>query len=51
MPIHFEVGALMGSARNDAPPTSNGLAGMPFIRVKGYAIMAEVRVKVRAMGR
>jgi hypothetical protein len=51
MPIHFEVGAFMGSTRNDAAPTSHSFGGMPFITVKGFACMAEVRVKVRAMGR
>jgi hypothetical protein len=51
MPVHFEVGAFMGSTRNDAAPAGYAFAGMPFITVKGYAFMAEVRVKVREMGR
>jgi hypothetical protein len=51
MPVHFHVGAMMASTRNDAEPTSAILGGMPLITVKGFAVMADVRVKVRAMGR
>jgi hypothetical protein len=51
LPVHFDVGALMASTRNDANPTSFSTPGVPLITVKGFAFMAEVRVRVREIGR
>lgn len=51
LPVHFDVSAIMGSTRNDAIAMSYSTPGVPLITVKGYAFMAEVRVKVRDLGR
>jgi hypothetical protein len=51
MPVHFDVSAFMGASRNDAVPTTYQTPGVPLITVKGFAFMAEVRVRVREVGR
>jgi hypothetical protein len=51
MPVHFDVSAIMATSRNDAVPTSYQTPGVPLITVKGFAFMAEVRVRVRELGR
>lgn len=48
LPVDFDVSPIMGSARNDStrvPPAF----GAPLVHVRGRAIMAEVRVRMREM--
>jgi hypothetical protein len=51
MIVDFDVSPIMASTRNDARGV--GIMGyeLPHVRIRGSAIMAEVRVRVRDLGR
>ncbi|HET9011303.1 MAG TPA: DUF1707 domain-containing protein [Gemmatimonadaceae bacterium] len=51
MIVDFDVGAVMASARNDPRAAGLDVYTVPHIRIRGSAVMAEVRVKVRDVGR
>jgi hypothetical protein len=51
MIVDFDVTAFMGAAGNDSRATGTGAYQRPRVRIRGSAIMAEVRVKVRELGR
>jgi predicted membrane protein len=48
--VGFDVSPILGSARSDAHDGSH-TAGLSHIQVHGSAIMSEVRVRVRQLGR
>lgn len=48
LPVEFDVSPIMGSARNDSSRFPAAI-GAPVVRVRGSAVMAEVRVRVRDM--
>lgn len=48
LPVDLDVSPVMGSARNDSMRFP-AAPGAPVIRVRGSAVMAEVRVRVREM--
>jgi len=50
LPVQFDMGSMMASARSDAPPMGRTSADVPRIVVRGFALMSEVRVKVRPAG-
>jgi hypothetical protein len=49
--VDFDVTPLMGSARSDPRASGRDVYVQPHLRILGSAIMAEVRVKVRELGR
>jgi hypothetical protein len=49
--VEFDVNAIMGAARNDERAEAHGGSEHPHVRIRGSAVMAEVRVKVRERGR
>ena len=49
--VDFDVSPVMGSTRNDASGVPLTGYRMPHVRVTGSAFMAEVRVRVRELGR
>lgn len=49
--VAFNIDPFMGNARSDADDVSLGGDGLAHVHVHGSAIMAEVRVRVRAFGR
>ena len=49
--VAFNIDPFMGNARSDADDMSLGGGGLAHVHVHGSAIMAEVRVRVRAFGR
>jgi hypothetical protein len=49
--VDFDVVAFMGAAGNDERAISGGAYAPPNVRIRGSAIMAEVRVRVRDRGR
>ena len=49
--VDFDVGAIMGASRNDARAVAHDTYTLPHVRIRGSAIMAEVRVRVRDRGR
>jgi hypothetical protein len=49
--VDFDVSSIMSSARNDAGAGPGAGYVLPHIRIRGSAVMAEVRVRVRALGR
>jgi hypothetical protein len=51
MIVDFDVTSIMASARNDRRATAMDVYTVPHVRIRGKAIMSEVRVKVREMGR
>jgi hypothetical protein len=51
MIVDFDVSSFMASARNDERATATSGYMLPHVRIKGSAIMSEVRVKVRGLGR
>lgn len=48
LPVDLDVSPFMGTARNDSSRVPAAF-GAPLVRVTGSAVMAEVRVRVRAM--
>lgn len=46
LPVQLDVSPVMGSVRNDSTRIP-AAAGAPLVRVRGSALMAEVRVRVR----
>ena len=51
MVVDFDVTPIMASARNDVRAQALDGYLQPEVRIVGSAVMAEVRVKVRALGR
>jgi hypothetical protein len=51
MVVDFDVGAIMASTRNDVRAQRLDAHRLPHLRIHGSAIMAEVRVRVRELGR
>jgi hypothetical protein len=51
MVVDFDVSAFMGAAGNDERAISGDAYVAPDVRIRGSAIMAEVRVRVRDRGR
>jgi hypothetical protein len=51
MMIDFDVSPVMGTTRNDASRVPASGYWAPHVRVKGSAVMSEVRVRVREPGR
>jgi hypothetical protein len=51
MIVDFDVMAVMASARNDERAAATSGYMLPHVRIHGRAIMSEVRVRVRALGR
>ena len=51
MLVDFDVSPVMGSTRNDASRVPAPGYWTPHVRVSGTAIMSEVRVRVRELGR
>jgi hypothetical protein len=51
MIVDFDVMSVMASARNDERAVAASGYVLPHVRIRGTAIMSEVRVKVRALGR
>lgn len=51
MIVDFDVGAIMATTRNDPRAAGADVYTLPHLRIRGSAIMAEVRVKVRELGR
>jgi hypothetical protein len=49
--VDFDVGAFIGAAGNDERAVSFDAYAPPNVRIRGSAIMAEVRVRVRDRGR
>jgi hypothetical protein len=49
--VDFEVGAFMAKASNDERAVSTDVHALPHLRIRGSAVMAEVRVRVRDRGR
>ena len=45
--VDFDVGAFMGTAGNDERAVARDVHTPPHLRIRGSAIMAEVRVRVR----
>jgi hypothetical protein len=48
--VDFDVRAVMASIRNDTDGARDGYM-LPNVRIRGTAVMAEVRVRVRPLGR
>jgi hypothetical protein len=51
MIVDFDVTSVMAAAGNDARAAATSAYMLPHVRIQGMAIMAEVRVKVRELGR
>jgi hypothetical protein len=51
MIVDFDVSSFMSSARNDERASATSAYTLPHVRIHGKAIMSEVRVKVRDLGR
>ena len=51
MIVDFDVLPIMASAGSDPRAEGSGAYTVPHVRVRGKAIMSEVRVRVREMGR
>jgi cell wall-active antibiotic response 4TMS protein YvqF len=51
MIVDFDVSSFMSSARNDDRASAASVYVLPHVRIHGRAIMSEVRVKVRDVGR
>ena len=51
MIVDFEVSSFMSSARNDERSMASSVYTLPHVRIRGRAIMAEVKVRVRGLGR
>ena len=51
MIVDFDVGAIMATTRNDPRAAGRDVYTVPHVRIHGSAVMAEVRVKVRELGR
>jgi hypothetical protein len=51
MIVDFDVTSVMAAAGNDARAAATSAYTLPHVRIHGTAIMAEVRVKVRELGR
>ena len=51
MIVDFDVMSVMASANNDARAVATGGYMPPHVRIHGTALMSEVRVKVRELGR
>jgi hypothetical protein len=51
MVVDFDVSAIMASARNDVRAQRLDAYLMPHVQIHGSAFMAEVRVRVRDLGR
>jgi hypothetical protein len=49
--VDFDVGAFMGAASNDERAVPGDAFALPDLHIRGSAIMAEVRVRVRDRGR
>jgi hypothetical protein len=50
MIVDFDVSSIMAAAGNDVRAEGNGYV-LPHVRIRGSAFMAEVRAKVRELGR
>lgn len=50
MIVDFDVSSIMAAAGNDVRAEGSGYV-LPHVRIRGSAFMAEVRVKVKALGR
>ena len=50
MVVDFDVMSVMASARNDERAVATSGYMLPHVRIRGSAIMSEVRVRVRPMG-
>jgi hypothetical protein len=51
MVVDFDVTSFMSSAHNDERATATSVYTMPHVRIRGRAIMAELKVRVRELGR
>jgi hypothetical protein len=51
MIVDFDVSSFMSSARNDERASATSGYMLPHVRLHGRAVMSEVRVKVRDLGR
>jgi hypothetical protein len=51
MMVDFDVTSIMASVRNDARGEAEWGYTLPHVRIHGSALMAEVRVRVRDLGR
>lgn len=49
--VDFDVSSIMASVRNDARGVTGAGYVLPHVRIRGSAIMSEVRVRVRELGR
>jgi hypothetical protein len=49
--VDFDVTSIMSSARNHARTVDGSGYVLPHVRIRGTAIMSEVRVRVRELGR
>ena len=48
--VDFDVTPIMASARSDPRATGTSVYEVPRVRIRGSAIMSEVRVRVRDLG-
>lgn len=51
MVVDFDVGSFMATTRNDVRAQRLNGYLEPDVRIRGSAVMAEVRVRVRELGR
>jgi hypothetical protein len=51
MIVDFEVTSLMSSAHNDERSLATSVYTLPHVRIRGRAIMAELKVRARELGR
>ena len=51
MIVDFEVTSFMSSAHNDERAMAASVYTLPHVRIRGRAIMAELKVRVRGLGR
>jgi predicted membrane protein len=51
MIVDFDVTSFMSSARNDERSMATSVYTLPHVRIRGHAIMAELKVRVRDLGR
>jgi hypothetical protein len=51
MIVDFDVSSFMSSAHNDERSMATSVYTLPHVRIRGRAIMAELKVRVRELGR
>jgi hypothetical protein len=51
MIVDFDVTSFMSSAHNDERSAATSVYTLPHVRIRGRAIMAELKVRVRELGR